>query len=245
MGFNIKWFFRDSIFEDCMGALNIMIQRSSHAPAGDDPKLVEFYMERCIIRKTNGAGLSFSGQPVTGVIRDCMFYNIGANRCNEEGYDLPTDKQIMWGSGTEEDPYVYACGVGSNAIFSFNWTPRHELTISNNWMYNMMENGVEGNYRELSYNHIENTGYRMDEGMWNPSTEGIYGSFAICKGNVIRNPYYNEPGIVITGWTDGSLCYYEDNVILYDKTDRASESVGFELMIPDRPLRLEAGHPQQ
>lgn len=231
MGFNIKWFFRDSIFEDCMGALNIAITRSSHAPAGDDPKLVEFYMERCIIRKTNGAGLSFVGQPVTGVIRDCMFYNIGANRCNEEGYDLPTDKQIIWGSGTEDEPYVYACGVGSNAIFSYNWTPRHELTISNNWMYNMMENGVEGNYRELSYNHIENTGYRMDEGMWNPSTEGIYGTFAICKGNVIRNPYYNEPGIVITGWTDGSPCYYEDNVILYDKTDRASESVGFQLMI--------------
>lgn len=230
MGFNIKWFFRDTVFEDNMGALNIMIQKSSHVPA-TDPKYVELYMERCLIQKTNGAGLSFSGQPVTGVIRDCIFRNIGANRCNGEGYDLPEDSDILSGSGTEDDPYIYKCGVGSNAIFSYNWTPRHELTISNNWMYNMMENGVEGNFRELSYNHIENTGYRMDEGMWNPSTEGIYGTFAVCKGNVIINPTKHEPGIVITGWSDGADCYYEDNVLIFDKAGEENDAHGFELMI--------------
>ncbi len=229
MGFNIKWFIRDTLFEDCMGQLNILIASSSHAP-DHDPKRVELYMDGCTIRKTNGAGISFSGQPCTGWIRNCNFYNIGENRCNEEGYDLPEDKQIMWGSGTEDDPYVYACGVGANAIFSYSWTDRHEVVISNCRMYNLMENGVEGNWRELSNCHIENTGYRMNEGMWNPSQEGIYGNFAVCKGNVIRNPDKGESGIVIPKWSDGEACYYEGNIIEFDKPGEESTAAGIEIM---------------
>ena len=229
MGYDLKMTIRDTLFYDNMGALNIMIQKSSHVDTVD-PARVEVYIERCTFRKTNGAAISFNNQPVTGWIKDCKFFNIGENRCNEEGYDFPEDKKLMYGTGTADDPFVYACGVGSNAIFSYNWTPRHELTISGNWIYNIMENGVEGNYREVSYNHIENTGYRMKDGLWNPSTEGIYGNIAICKGNVIRNPTSGEPGIVIPSWSDGQDCYYEDNLIIFDKEGETSTSTGFEIM---------------
>lgn len=229
MGYDLKMTIRDTLFYDNMGALNIMIQKSSHVDTVD-PKRVEVYIERCTFRKTNGAAISFNAQPVTGWIKDCKFINIGENRCNEEGYDFPEDKRLMYGTGTADDPFVYACGVGSNAIFSYNWTPRHELTVSGNWIYNIMENGVEGNYREVSYNHIENTGYRMKEGLWNPSTEGIYGNIAICKGNVICNPTSGEPGIVIPSWSDGQDCYYEDNLIEFAKDGETSTSTGFEIM---------------
>ena len=231
LGFDVKWYIKDTIFEDCMGKTNIFFGKSSHA-THTDPTAVELYMERCTIRKTNGAGISFSGQPVTGRIKDCDFYNIGENRCNEEKYDLPEESKVQSGSGTEDDPYIYACGVGSNGIFSYNWTPRHELVISGNRIYNVMENGIEGNYREVSYNHIENTGYRIKEGLWNPSTEGLYGNFAVCKGNVILNPTKNEQGIVIPGtYQDGQTMVYEDNLIMFDKDNEDSNSTGILVII--------------
>lgn len=220
LAYNVKWFISDSIFEDNMGALVMMFKKSAQLKdQAPDPTKLELYMERCIVRKTNGAGISFDGQPATGWIKDCKFYDIGANRCNGEGYDLPTDEKIVSGTGTEDDPYVYNCGVGSNGIFSYNGRCRHELVITGNYIHNVMENGIEGDFREVSYNHIENTGYRMDEGMYNPSTEGLYGTFAVCKGNVIRNPTRHEQGIVITGtYQDGQTLIYEDNVIEFEKS---------------------------
>lgn len=231
LAYNVKWFISDTIFEDDMGALVMMFKKSAQLKETDPTKL-ELYMERCTIRKTNGAGISFDGQPATGWIKDCKFYDIGANRCNGEGYDLPTDERIVSGSGTDDDPYVYNCGVGSNGIFSYNGRCRHELVITGNYIYNVMENGIEGDFREVSYNHIENTGYRMDEGMYNPSTEGLYGTFAICKGNVIRNPTKHEQGIVITGtYQDGQALVYEDNLIEFEKDGETNDSTGILLIV--------------
>ena len=233
LAYNVKWFISDTIFEDNMGALVMMFKKSAQLKdKAPDPTKLELYMERCIVRKTNGAGISFDGQPATGWIKDCKFYDIGANRCNGEGYDLPTDEKIVSGTGTEDDPYVYNCGVGSNGIFSYNGRCRHELVITGNYIHNVMENGIEGDFREVSYNHIENTGYRMDEGMYNPSTEGLYGTFAICKGNVIRNPTRHEQGIVITGtYQDGQTLIYEDNVIEFEKDGETNDSTGILLIV--------------
>ncbi len=233
LAYNVKWFISDTIFEDNMGALVMMFKKSAQLKdKAPDPTKLELYMERCIIRKTNGAGISFDGQPATGWIKDCKFYDIGANRCNGEGYDLPTDEKIVSGTGTKDDPYVYNCGVGSNGIFSYNGRCRHELVITGNYIHNVMENGIEGDFREVSYNHIENTGYRMNEGMYNPSTEGLYGTFAICKGNVIRNPTRHEQGIVITGtYQDGQTLIYEDNVIEFEKNGETNDSTGILLIV--------------
>lgn len=233
LAYNVKWFISDSIFEDNMGALVMMFKKSAQLKdQAPDPTKLELYMERCIVRKTNGAGISFDGQPATGWIKDCKFYDIGANRCNGEGYDLPTDEKIVSGTGTEDDPYVYNCGVGSNGIFSYNGRCRHELVITGNYIHNVMENGIEGDFREVSYNHIENTGYRMDEGMYNPSTEGLYGTFAVCKGNVIRNPTRHEQGIVITGtYQDGQALVYEDNIIEFEKEGEVNDSTGILLIV--------------
>ena len=233
LAYNVKWFISDTIFEDNMGALVMMFKKSSQLKdKAPDPTKLELYMERCIVRKTNGAGISFDGQPATGWIKDCKFYDIGANRCNGEGYDLPTDEKVVSGTGTEDDPYVYNCGVGSNGIFSYNGRCRHELVITGNYIHNVMENGIEGDFREVSYNHIENTGYRMDEGMYNPSTEGLYGTFAVCKGNVIRNPTRHEQGIVITGtYQDGQTLVYEDNVIEFEKDGETNDSTGILLIV--------------
>ena len=233
LSYNVKWFISDTIFEDNMGALVMMFKKSSQLKdKAPDPTKLELYMERCIVRKTNGAGISFDGQPATGWIKDCKFYDIGANRCNGEGYDLPTDEKVVSGTGTEDDPYVYNCGVGSNGIFSYNGRCRHELVITGNYIHNVMENGIEGDFREVSYNHIENTGYRMDEGMYNPSTEGLYGTFAVCKGNVIRNPTRHEQGIVITGtYQDGQTLIYEDNIIEFEKEGEVNDSTGILLIV--------------
>lgn len=233
LAYNVKWFISDTIFEDNMGALVMMFKKSSQLKdKAPDPTKLELYMERCIVRKTNGAGISFDGQPATGWIKDCKFYDIGANRCNGEGYDLPTDEKVVSGTGTEDDPYVYNCGVGSNGIFSYNGRCRHELVITGNYIHNVMENGIEGDFREVSYNHIENTGYRMNEGMYNPSTEGLYGTFAVCKGNVIRNPTRHEQGIVITGtYQDGQTLVYEDNVIEFEKDGETNDSTGILLIV--------------
>ena len=233
LSYNVKWFISDTIFEDNMGALVMMFKKSAQLKdKAPDPTKLELYMERCIVRKTNGAGISFDGQPATGWIKDCKFYDIGANRCNGEGYDLPTDEKVVSGTGTEDDPYVYNCGVGSNGIFSYNGRCRHELVITGNYIHNVMENGIEGDFREVSYNHIENTGYRMDEGMYNPSTEGLYGTFAICKGNVIRNPTRHEQGIVITGtYQDGQTLIYEDNIIEFEKEGEVNDSTGILLIV--------------
>lgn len=233
LAYDVKWFISDTIFEDDMGALVMMFKKSAQLKdKAPDPTKLELYMERCIVRKTSGAGISFDGQPATGWIKDCKFYDIGANRCNGEGYDLPTDEKIVSGTGTEDDPYVYNCGVGSNGIFSYNGRCRHELVITGNYIHNVMENGIEGDFREVSYNHIENTGYRMDEGMYNPSTEGLYGTFAVCKGNVIRNPTRHEQGIVITGtYQDGQTLIYEDNIIEFDKEGEVSDAAGILLIV--------------
>ena len=233
LAYNVKWFISDTVFEDNMGALVMMFKKSAQLKdQPPDPTKLELYMERCIVRKTNGAGISFDGQPATGWIKDCKFYDIGANRCNGEGYDLPTDEKIVSGTGTEDDPYVYNCGVGSNGIFSYNGRCRHELVITGNYIHNVMENGIEGDFREVSYNHIENTGYRMNEGMYNPSTEGLYGTFAVCKGNVIRNPTRHEQGIVITGtYQDGQTLIYEDNVIEFEKNGETNDSTGILLIV--------------
>lgn len=238
MGYDLTMTIRDCTFYDNMGALNLMFSKSSHVDTVD-PARFHLYIERCTFQKTNGSAIAFNSQPVTGWIKDCKFYNIGENRCNEEGYDFPEDKKPQWGSGTEDDPYVYPCGVGGNGIFSFNWTPRHELVISGNWMYNIMENGIEGNYREISNNHIENTGYRLDDGLWNPSTECIYGNNAIIRNNVIRNPTRGEPGIVIPSWSDGQNCVIEDNFIEFSKPGDKSESTGIEIMFQNEKFDYE------
>lgn len=221
MGFDLTLTIKNCLFYDNMGSLNLFIGKSSHVDTVS-PDRLHLYIEQCTFQKTNGAAISFSGQPCTGYIKNCRFINIGETRCNDEGYQYKTDYPV-------QSDNVYQCGVGANGIFSYNWTPRHELTISHNYMYNIMENAIEGNYREVSYNHIENTGYRMDEGMWNPSTEILYGNFAICRGNVLRNPYYKKPGIVIPSFSDGESCVIEDNFIEYSG-NRANESVGIEIM---------------
>ena len=82
----------------------------------------------------------------------------------------------------------YNNGVGCNAIFGNGKT---NLTVNNNIIKNVVENGIEIECLEICNNTIENTGL-LQSTMPTPSTEGIWASAKKIINNTIVNAH-QEP----------------------------------------------------
>lgn len=131
---------------------------------------------------------------VTGIIKHNTFKNIGLLRG-------------IYGDRTTD-------GVGTNAIFALD--SYCNIVISDNYIVNVAENGIEGRYKEISRNYIENTGCRVSEGYITPSVEGIWGCAEIIKDNVIINPLGD--GIVVEDWGEFmKSCTVSNNNIINTK----------------------------
>lgn len=190
------------------------------------PNGIRLELENTVFDTTNGACVSCGkNRAYSGYIKNCQFKNVGALRCNDEGYTQKEDYAIQSGIGTQESPYIYKCGIGGNAIFSVNGNPyRNDVVIQNNIISNVIENGIEGNYKTLKDNLIENSGYRLDsEGIWNPSMELIYGNNLIVDGNILKNPYKGYAGISLTAFETEELMIVQKNTIIYDKENEINK----------------------
>lgn len=177
---------------------NIMAAHFIYLPEGKTG--CKFYIKNNVFDTIEGNGIAFE-TAVAGYIRNNIFRNIGELRGS-------------YGEGDRTD------GVGTNAIFTKN-NVYCDMDVSDNYIYNANENGIEGSYRSVCRNRIENTGYRNDLGYTNPSTEGIWGGSRLIKDNVIINPY--TKGIIMEGWGNAK-CIIENNTILCDE-ERQSECI--------------------
>ena len=88
--------------------------------------------------------------------------------------------------GTLTEPNTENGGVGRNGIYAFKGASL--VSVTNNVIKNLYENGIEGTFKCINYNHIENMGINNDE-YPTPSRECIYsaGTPEII-GNVLINP---------------------------------------------------------
>lgn len=170
---------------------NIMAEHFIYLP--ENKTGCKFYIENNIFDTIEGNGIAFESS-VSGYIKNNIFKNIGELR----GY---------YGNGDRTD------GVGTNAIFTKN-AIYCDMDISDNYIYNVNENGIEGSYRSVCRNKIENTGYRNSLGYTNPSTEGIWGGSRLVKDNIIINPL--AEGIVVESWNNAE-CIIENNTIISDE----------------------------
>lgn len=160
-----------------------------------DKKNIYMEFENNYVDTLEGNGLCFESS-VSGLIKNNTFKNVGALRG-------------AYGDRTNN-------GVGTNAIFSLDIFC--DLVIDNNYIINVAENGIEGRYKQITNNYIENTGYRISENYATPSTEGIWGSAEIISNNTIINPY--QDGIVIEDFGRfTSVVNCNNNTIINKKND--------------------------
>lgn len=75
-------------------------------------------------------------------------------------------------------------GVGCNGIYSHGGAPY--LSVEDNIIYNVYENGIEGTFKNISRNYIHDTGIDPINHP-TPSPEGIYGQTPIIEDNVLQN----------------------------------------------------------
>lgn len=143
----------------------------------------QLYVDYSKISNVEGNAISMQSE-TKGRIANNGFENIGELR-GKNGYAS---------DGT---------GVGGNAIYSENEFYNTKMRIYNNVIKNVMENGIEGTYYCVNNNHIENTGYRYNEGYTTPSTEGIYGGSYSVKDNVITKVHGR--GIIVTNWQNQNI----------------------------------------
>lgn len=119
-------------------------------------------------------------------IRNNRFYNIGL------GEPAATNKS-----------YYDVSGVGSNAIFTKGYT---NAIVENNYIENVVENGIEGCYPMIRNNMIFNTG--VMENRVTPSTEGIYLSGGSSNEiHVINNYIKSKKYCITTDATNGGGTY--------------------------------------
>jgi hypothetical protein len=115
-------------------------------------------------------------------------------------------------------------GVGCNGIYANNSMPY--IDVFKNYVKDVYENGIEGNYNSIEGNYIENTG--KDTVNYNtPSIEGIYTiSTKVIKDNTIINP----KGHGIYGYTDSTdfnNMRILNNVIKKDTFDSTNVGICF------------------
>lgn len=93
-------------------------------------------------------------------------------------------------------------GVGCNGIFgSTTGESLKQISVNNNQIKNVYENGIEGRFGLVEGNIIENTGIDLTNHP-TPSPEGIFDGI-IIRNNTIINP--GGHGIYIFSWKDSIL----------------------------------------
>jgi len=126
--------------------------------------------------------------------------------------------------------YDYDGAVGRNGIFS-NGIGTANIDVKDNIIINVWENSIEGTFRCIDNNYVENTGYAMPD-KYTPSFEGIYPSRTkIISNNIIRNPL--GTGIRIPSSNDFNGLTITNNTIINDtKNDYYNDSLqGFGIAI--------------
>ena len=110
-------------------------------------------------------------------------------------------------------------GVACNGIFTTD-ALENNITVSKNFIKNVYENGIEGNFAVIEDNYIENTGMNTETHP-TPSTEGIWSDAKKVINNTIVNPH--RYGIYL--YSTGDICNREivnntiikgDNTIVED-----------------------------
>lgn len=191
---------------------------------------VNINVEACGIR-VNGAdyvevtGNYFEKCHGTGatVVRGVSKYDISNNTFYKNDYrGIATSSQAgEVCSGIISENNIQECGtyashntgVGCNGIYSNDYGDITDTVVTNNYIKNVCENGIEGAYGVVSYNTVINTG--VDQANHpTPSASGInmYGKKYI--GNTVINPYlaaYYVSGNTHSESTDLSNKIIKDN----------------------------------
>lgn len=160
--------------------------------------------------------------PISGFVENNHFYLIG-------------DLRNTIGNSDE------GFGVGGNCVFvNSEYVPYCNLVVNNNTIRYAMENGIEGGLKEIAYNYIEYTGYRYEEGLDNPSMEGIWGSARNgIHDNVIINP--NMDGIRVQNnvIAANTPCNIYKNIIIYnqDRLPKEHKNTGISVVADENGNR--------
>lgn len=191
---------------------------------------VNINIEACGIR-VNGAdfveitGNYFEKCHGTGatVVRGVSKYDISHNTFYKNDYrGIATSSQAgEICSGIISENNIQECGtyashntgVGCNGIYSNDYGDITDTVVTNNYIKNVCENGIEGAYGVVSYNTVINTGVDQSNHP-TPSASGInmYGKKYI--GNTVINPYlaaYYVSGNTHSESTDLSNKIIKDN----------------------------------
>jgi hypothetical protein len=159
-------------------------------------------------KNTFGGCITFNN-PVSGIIENNTFENVGGIRGNESYYVADSN-----------------LGVGCNAIYALGCIDLH---VINNIVANTVENGIEGTFHTVRSNTVKNAGYRYSEGYTTPSTECYYIIAKIIKDNVGINPYnmqafvFNDigskfPTAIISGNNAITDTYFDKGAYLFNYT---------------------------
>ncbi|MCM3729109.1 right-handed parallel beta-helix repeat-containing protein [Neobacillus cucumis] len=166
-------------------------------------KVTNIHINRNKIHDTAFRGINFYGGISTGLIDDNDIWNCGSiNQTNS--------------------------GVGANGIYSAGST--YDVTVSNNRISNVLENGIEGLYHIIEGNIINGTGLDTINHP-TPSIEGIY-PFQPRDSNQIvivrKNKIKNTKGAGIKYYSSRAISNYKivDNII---SDNRYNENNGIDL----------------
>ena len=196
--------------------LNSLIENyMSHVAVRNSASIgARLYFEYSMIRNTEGQGIGMY-ETTKGRVDNSVFRDIGALR----GI---TDYEVSY---NEEHG---GSGVGGNPIFGL--MDSYEMRVFGNDIKNVMENGIEGFYYSVTNNIVDTTGYRVEDGHYTVSTEGIWGGSWLVKNNVVKNVY--GKGIVIENWKNHPVEVSNNTIIKGDRNVTLDEE-GIRIHITD------------
>lgn len=117
-------------------------------------------------------------------------------------------------------------GVGCNGIYSLSG---YNVKCNNNFILNVAENGIEGNYLSVCDNYIDGTGVLPNSNP-TPSTEGIY-IYSSNNITIVSNNYItNNPSPSINIYTSASYSniIFKDNILNPNNENVHSISINSE-----------------
>ncbi|WP_316844698.1 hypothetical protein [Pedobacter psychrodurus] len=133
-----------------------------------------------------------------GLLTGFKIYNNSINKISGQGIEF--FKVSPLSTGIVDNNKIRMCGslraeqniksgVGCNGIFAsvLNGGNLNDVSITNNNIDSVLENGIEGPFGLVKGNTVSNTGYNMVD-FPTPSPEGIFGGLNIIDNKII-NPY--------------------------------------------------------
>jgi len=106
-------------------------------------------------------------------------------------------------------------GVGANGIFGTG-DNLYGVSVINNRIKNVLENGIEGKFGLVEGNLVDGTGIDL-ENHSTPSGEGIYANGLVYRNNIVKNT--KKAGIKVYSSTTIKNTIIEDNQISQDSFD--------------------------